>query len=102
MPRKLKSIQQKIDQLRLETEQANAQAAAANALAAIVGLASSGAYLNSEQAARYCGLKRTTLEIFRSKSTGPRCDHKASSRPRYLKKDLDEWMALGHGKQRAS
>jgi hypothetical protein len=79
-------------------EELNLQTAKANAVAAIIALANSGAYLDTQQAAIYLGLKKQTLEVFRSQGIGPRCVFVAT-RPRYTKKALEEWIP-SHGRRK--
>jgi predicted DNA-binding transcriptional regulator AlpA len=51
-----------------------------------------GPYLKTEQAAEYLGLKKATLEFYRSRGGGPRFLKLGGTRAvRYLRADLDEW-----------
>ncbi len=48
-------------------------------------------FLNSEEAADYLGLQRTTLEAWRCRGGGPRFV-KLGRAVRYRQADLDEWI----------
>ena len=48
-------------------------------------------FLDSDQAAEYLGLKRTTLEAWRCRGGGPRFV-KLGRAVRYRQTDLDEWI----------
>ena len=51
-----------------------------------------GPYLRTQQAAEYLGLKKATLEFYRSRGGGPRFLKLGGTRAvRYLRADLDEW-----------
>lgn len=63
----------------------------------VAQLAAAGLPLTSEQAAVYLQLAPASLDIYRCRGTGPRCTF-AASRPRYLKVDLDAWLASGRPK----
>ena len=81
--------------------QANATAAQANAIAAVVALADTGGILDTQQAALYLGLRPQTLEVYRSQGIGPKCVF-VSTRPRYSKKDLDAWIASDGRRKRVA
>jgi len=49
--------------------------------------------LNSEQAAQYTGLAVKTLEKMRCDGRGPRFVRVSRNAVRYLKADLDAWLA---------
>lgn len=49
--------------------------------------------LNTEQAARYCGLASATMEGLRCRGGGPRYIKFGRKAVRYRTIDLDEWMA---------
>jgi hypothetical protein len=66
----------------------------------VAQLAAAGLPLTSEQAAVYLQLAPGTLNIYRMRGEGPRCTY-AASRPRYVKIDLDAWLAAGKPKATA-
>lgn len=67
---------------------------------AVAQLAATGIPLDTRQAALYLGLAAGSLEVWRSQGKGPRCIFVAS-RPRYLRTDLDQWIAES-GRRRGS
>lgn len=54
-------------------------------------MATNQTFLDSDQAAEYLGLKRTTLEAWRCRGGGPRFA-KLGRAVRYRKSDLDDWI----------
>jgi len=54
-------------------------------------MATNQTFLDSDQAAEYLGLKRTTLEAWRCRGGGPRFA-KLGRAVRYRKTDLDDWI----------
>ncbi len=67
----------------------------------VAALAAAGLPLTSEQAAVYLQLAPGTLDIYRCRGEGPKCAYVAT-RPRYLKADLDAWLAAGKPKAAAA
>jgi len=54
-------------------------------------MANQQTFLDSDQAAQYIGLKRTTLEAWRCRGGGPKFA-KLGRAVRYRKADLDDWI----------
>jgi hypothetical protein len=67
---------------------------------AVAQLAATGVPLDTQQSAIYLGLSPGSLEVWRSQGKGPRCIF-VSSRPRYLRIDLDKWI-VESGRRRGS